>query len=166
MSQELRLQGKYGEGKVALVDDDVFGYVRIFKWIGTRVTYRSSYCIVPTTYLKGTKLKLSRFVLCVGKDDIRVVDHINGDTLDNRRENLRLCTQQQNNCNRHKWSIGNSASKYKGVCWNKVSKCWVVNIKHEGKSIHLGLFDDEEMAAKAFDEAARHLHKEFAQLNF
>lgn len=92
------------------------------------------------------------------------VDHINGDTLDNRRCNLRLCMRRENGRNQ-KPQMGRS-SQYKGVSWRKQCQKWSAQIKVDGKQIHLGLFNEEVEAARAYDQAARELHGEFARLNF
>jgi hypothetical protein len=93
-----------------------------------------------------------------------LVDHRNGDNLDNRRVNLRLATPTENSCNRQKTKGG--SSQYKGVCFHRRRGEWVSRIKIHGKSIFLGNFDREDDAAKAYDEAAKKYHGEFARLNF
>jgi hypothetical protein len=96
------------------------------------------------------------------------VDHINHNGLDNRKANLRPVTQAQNCLNRpykiYKKKI--SSSKYKGVTWHKRMKKWTAQICYQGKHKSLGYFDDETDAAKAYDDAAKKHHKEFAVLNF
>lgn len=91
------------------------------------------------------------------------IDHINGNRLDNRKENLRLCNNAENNRNKLKSKKG--SSKYKGVCWHKASKKWKASITVNYKSIHLGYFSIEKDAAKAYNEAAINFFKEFALLN-
>lgn len=88
------------------------------------------------------------------------VDHINGDGLDNRRENLRLATRSQNCANKEVYS---SKSGYRGVhkSWNR----WSSAIKHNGNRYDLGRFDTPEDAARAYNEAAKKYHGEFARLN-
>ncbi|MBW8001156.1 MAG: hypothetical protein FVQ80_03940 [Planctomycetes bacterium] len=93
-----------------------------------------------------------------------VVDHIDHDGLNNRKENLRLCTYAQNAKNIK--SCAKKSSIYKGVYWHKGTKKWAVQITCDGKSHHLGYFDDQTAAAKAYDIAATKLHGEFASLNF
>jgi hypothetical protein len=93
------------------------------------------------------------------------VDHINHDTLDNRRSaNLRLATASQNQGNR-KLQVG-CASQYKGVCWHKNHNKWMSRITINKKVIYLGYFQDEIEAAKAYDEAAKIYFGEFALMNF
>jgi hypothetical protein len=93
-----------------------------------------------------------------------LVDHRNRNGLDNRRENLRLATYSQNNCNKPKRK--NTSSQFAGVSFNKLCKRWCCYINHNGKRIFLGYFDSEIEAAKAYDAAARKYHGEFARLNF
>ena len=99
--------------------------------------------------------------LIMGEPKGMVVDHINRDPLDNRKENLRVVTHQQNCCNR-KHCRGKS--DYIGVMLNKDGK-WIARVRKGCKSITAGPFETELAAAKARDEAARELHGEFASLN-
>jgi hypothetical protein len=91
------------------------------------------------------------------------VDHINGDKLDNRKCNLRICTNAQNTYNQRAKS--NNKSGYKGVSWNKWAKKWYAAIRADGKTYSLGYFKDKELAAIAYNEAATKLHRDFARLN-
>ena len=86
------------------------------------------------------------------------VDHKNLDKLDNRRQNLRLCTRSQNNANRP------SANRYKGVRWSK--NAWQSEIKKDREYIYLGRFKTAVMAARKYDEKALELFGEFAYTNF
>jgi HNH endonuclease len=97
--------------------------------------------------------------------DAGEIDHINGDCLDNRRENLRKATRSQNMANQPKIG-GTWSSHYKGVTWFKQRQKWRAQIKIEGRNHHLGLFINEDDAAKAYDEAAFQAFGEFAHLNF
>ena len=98
------------------------------------------------------------------------VDHINGDPLDNRRENLRLVTNQQN-----QWNTGprvNNTSGYKGDAWNKRNKKWQAQVRYTceetGKNClkYLGLYGDKEEAREAYDRWVIANCDEFAYLNF
>jgi len=94
-----------------------------------------------------------------------VVDHINRDGMDNRSANLRPATHSQNLCNSKK-RRGTKSSKYKGVSWYKRTLKWKAAITFKNKKIYLGYFENEIDAAKAYDEAAKKYHGEFACLNF
>jgi hypothetical protein len=90
-------------------------------------------------------------------------DHINGDSLDNRKGNLRTCTMEQNKRNRRTGK--NNTSGYKGVQWCKRSKKWKAGIMVNRKAIHIGLYQTKEAAAKMYNEAAIKHHGQFAKLN-
>ena len=105
---------------------------------------------------------LHRYVMNYNGKDI--VDHINGNPLDNRKENLRVITQKQNTMN--KKSAKNSTSKYIGVRWNKRKNKWNAMIKINNKGIHLGTFSDEDEAAKARDIGTQKYFGIYGKLNF
>ena len=92
-----------------------------------------------------------------------VIDHINGDRADNRLENLRMCTFQENHFNRGKQS--NNKSGYKGVSWHKQKQKWVAQIKLDGRNKFLGFFDDPAKAYARYCEVARGRYGEFAKLD-
>lgn len=89
------------------------------------------------------------------------VDHINGDRLDNRIENLRLVTQSQNQSNR-KINSSNT-SGVKGVWWNAQCNKWQVSIQVRGERKHLGLYEDLELAELVANEAREKYHGEYAR---
>lgn len=89
-----------------------------------------------------------------------LVDHRNHNTLDNRRENLRVCTSAQNLWNQGKRK--KNTSGYKGVSWNRNSKKWIACIGVNRKSIYLGAFPSAHEAGMAYADAARLYHGEFA----
>ena len=92
------------------------------------------------------------------------VDHINGNGLDNRKANLRLCTRAQNQMNSIKRT--GKSSIFKGVSWHKNAWKWRANIKINQKDIHIGYFDTELEAAEAYDIEAIRLFGSFAKTNF
>lgn len=92
------------------------------------------------------------------------VDHINHNPLDNRKSNLRICSHLQNMQNRKKSQRG--ASVYKGVCRCKRNNTWRAEIQCGYDRHYLGTFKTETEAARAYDQKAKELFKEFACLNF
>lgn len=92
-----------------------------------------------------------------------VVDHINGNTLDNRRANLRICSQAQNLLNRKIHS--NNRSGYKGVYYDPECRFrpWRADIRANGKRVRLGFFKTPEEAHSAYVDASKRLHGEFAR---
>lgn len=149
------------QGLVAVVDDEDYERViRAGKWSAARG--RSTfYARRKARQANGqrTSLRLHNFLT-----GWPLVDHINGDGLDNRRANLREATNAQNM--RNKGLYRNNSSGFKGVSWQKECRKWQAGIRLDGTRRHLGLFLVAEDAAAAYDEAARELHGEFARLNF
>jgi hypothetical protein len=109
---------------------------------------------------KYTTLRLHRFIMDCPAG--LFVDHINGDTLDNRRENLRICSHAENMRNRFPNKI--TSSGYKGVSWYKHRKKWRSQIRANNKKIHLGYYITPEEAYQAYCKAAQKYHGEFARL--
>lgn len=110
---------------------------------------------------KTTTLFLHRTILSPPKK--KVIDHIDHNGLNNKRSNLRICTVAQNTANKRK---GKGSSDFKGVSWHKRDQIWIATIHQKRKQLHLGYFNDELEAAKAYDKAAKDLWGEFAKLNF
>lgn len=94
----------------------------------------------------------------------RKTDHRDRDELNNRRSNLRDGSSGRNECNQR--AQRGRSSQYKGVWWHTQNRCWVAGIQIAGKKHHLGVFQDEEIAARAYDAAAREKFGEYAWLNF
>lgn len=96
----------------------------------------------------------------------QVVDHINRNTLDCRKENLRVATYSENNAN--KGPRLNKSSLYKGVCWNTKDRCWVASLSKGDLYVFLGRFneDEENIAARSYDIASLYFHKDFAYTNY
>lgn len=93
-----------------------------------------------------------------------LVDHINGNGLDNRRANLRLASHAQNHANSQKRK--GKSSPYKGVSWSRSGAKWMATIRSAGKTTYLGVFTNPIEAAKAYDRAASEIYGEFARVNF
>ena len=145
------------QGKFAIVDDEDYDGLSTFHWRATKTKsggYAARRGRDPVVYMHRQIMDAPKGMY---------VDHINHVQHDNRKVNLRVCTNSQNMQNglKHK----NGSSRYKGVYWYKPSKKWRAMIRVHGKGIHIGYFIDEVNAAKAYDEKAMQLFGEFAQLN-
>ncbi len=150
-------------GKFAIVDDEDFEFLMQWKWKCSGHGYAVRNKHIGTVGGKRVQERIYMHRLIMNALKGQYTDHINGDGLDNRRCNLRLCTNQQNAANSKKYSIPTS-SKYKGVSWDKKNKKWRASI-HVLKTIFLGRFDSEEDAAKAYNEAAIKYHDKFSRIN-
>ena len=93
------------------------------------------------------------------------LDHCSRDGLDNRMENLHLCSRGQNQANSPKTNPGGCLSRYKGVSREKGGLMWRAYIKVRGRQRHLGSYQDEAEAARSYDRAALAHFGEFACLN-
>lgn len=146
-----------GHARFALVSEEDFADVSQYKWS------TPSLSDIPRATTERGWTALHHFIC-----GHRLVDHRNGDQLDNRRENLRFATQTLNTRNAAKHlRNGKSSSQYKGVSWNTKRRKWYVFIRVEdGKKLYLGSFKDEIAAALTYDDAARKHHGEFACVNF
>jgi len=98
--------------------------------------------------------------------ELDFVDHVNGDTLDNRRSNLRPATRAQNGQNTGARYVGASAGGLRGVSFHSPRGRWCARIRVGGKQVSLGYFDNVIEAAIAYDNAARSCHGAFANTNY
>lgn len=148
-------------GKVALVDDEDYERVMQYKWCTHKD--RNTWYATRTSYNPKKSIPLHRFIMNAKPGE--EVDHINHNGLDDRRCNLRIVTRSQNHMNRGKMK-NKCTSKYKGVYWFKNLNKWMVHIEINGKKMHVGLFNNEEEAARAYDKKAKELFGEYAYFNF
>lgn len=116
----------------------------------------------PNGYMQVANFKGSMPRAIMKPDKGVYVDHVNGNPLDNRRENLRLCSPAQNSRNRK----GYGKHPYKGILTVKDSKKFFAQISKDGKKYALGGYSSIEDAALAYDKAAKELFGEYARLNF
>lgn len=154
---------KLTQDKVTLVDDDVYEWASQFKWRALKCK-RGRYCAV-----RESPRKLGRQTLYLHREIMHPpedmqIDHINGDALDNRRENLRVCTCSQNGQGFKRKIVG-VTSTFRGVSWFKRDQNWKAQIMLNGHKRHIGYFNGEEDAARAYNKAAKELFGEFAQMN-
>ncbi len=153
MTKEINL--KNSKLKI-LVDDEDYEYLNKFLWkiIKKRTEYNHPY---STHY--GRIVRPHRLILNLTNPKI-IVDHVNGNSLDNRKENLRICSNKENSRNVGKRK-GRYTSRYKGVNQNN-SGNWLARITTDKGRLNLGTFKSEVEAAEAYNKAATKYHKEFA----
>lgn len=152
------------KGMVALVDDEDFEELSKYKWHAHFVKTDGKYRARRVFMIKRQNYHMKMHRQIMGVTDPKIqVDHKNRDTLDNRRENLRICNENQNQQNKKKHE--NCSSKYKGVILRESGK-WRVRISiPSGKRIQLGEYIHEVDAGTAYNLAAFELFGEFARFN-
>ncbi len=152
-----------GDGRFAICDWQDWHLVRAYNW---RLTTRArSGCLYAQAWDSDgaderSRISMHRLILPTPPD--KIVDHINGDGLDNRRANLRIATHQQNSFNVR--SHG-GASRFRGVSFEAASNLWRAYITLNGKRKYLGRHGLEIDAAKAYNMAAKEAYGDFARLN-
>lgn len=150
-------------GFFAIINPEDFDLVGYHNW-QSLVESHATYATRPKPFINGKyagSLRMHRVIM--GIDDPKIlVDHIDGNGLNNRRENLRIVSSTENMWNRRRRTGG--TSKYKGVV-KRDEESWTATIYPNGKCIHLGTFRNEEDAAHAYNEAAKKYHGQFAHLN-
>jgi len=149
------------QGLVAIVDDIDYPLVSVYNWQAKK--RGKTYYAVRQQIIDGKPCEVAMHRQIMNAEKGQHFDHINHNAMDNRRLNLRPCSRSQN--------MGNmisvtGSSKYKGVSWKTQNKCWVVQIQHKKRKIHLGCYHNECVAAHAYDTAALRLFGSFASINF
>lgn len=156
MTREIPLS----QGKVALVDDGDYDWLSQWKWYYHRHRYTG---YAERKASEQERKEGERGIILMHRAILKappgsLVDHINGDGLDNRPSNLRLCNHKQNSRHRRP-----PKDRYKGVC--RYRGKWRAMIKVSGKNLWLGSFDTPEEAAHAYNRAAKEHHGQFAWAN-
>jgi hypothetical protein len=149
--REIPLRGRKGKGLSLLVDDQDYDLMSRYKWYAKEDRDGSVYA---QTWLSAHHLLMPRML----------VDHANGDKLDNTRVNLREATPRQNSMNRGLRS--DSKNQYKGIQWAADRKKFRARIQVGDKRIWSRYYDSPVDAARAYDALARKHYGEFARLNF
>lgn len=143
------------QGKRAIVSDEDYEYLNQFKWYCNH-----DYAIRHPKMVNGIREgKIAMHRIVNKTPDGLHTDHINGNTLDNRRENLRTVTSQQNSMNSKRPE--NNSSGHKGVTWHSRDKVWTARIMYKGKRYNLGNFDNINSAVKAYETKKRELFGEY-----
>lgn len=151
------------KGQEILVDDEDFDILNSStSWSVNAHGYAQRHIVVSKNIY--TKVKMHREVLNLNINDGFIVDHIDGNKLNNQKSNLRICASDSNNkWNRPKYKTSTPTSKYKGV--SKRGGSIRARIKVFNKDISLGSFETEELAAEAYNEAAIKYFGQYANLN-
>lgn len=141
------------KGRISIVDAGSYDFLMQWKWFLSATGYAKRNCSRSPISLMHR--------LIIGARSGQIVDHINGDPLDNRKSNLRLCSQGENVMNQRRRT--NNTSGFKGVSFSKDRRKWVANIQSCGRFKFLGYYATPEDAHAAYVEAAKRLHGEFAR---
>lgn len=145
------------KGRFALVDDSDFETLAQFRWHINGTGYA-----VGSVRVNGARKRVYLHRYLLDAQPGQIVDHIDGNPLNNTRANLRLVTRAQNQWNR---KAQQNASGYKGVSWHRGHQKYYARIQVHNRRHFLGYFETAEEAAEAYDAAARRLHGEHARDN-
>lgn len=143
-----------GNDQFAIVDDEDFELVSQYQWRAHKGGNSEHHVYAVT------RLRMHRLVMQAPPG--MIVDHINGDTLDNRKSNLRLCTTAQNQQNTRSRT---GSSRYKGVSFNAKKKRWRGAFMANGQNYYVGCFATEEEAARAVDKKRKEVCGDFSTTN-
>ncbi len=146
-----------GGGLFTIIDDSDFDKVSKYTWYIGRGNYAT------TTTINVSGISLHRFIIKPPSD--MVVDHIDGDRLDNRKSNLRVCTHSENLKNRIKHDRSGT-SKYKGVTYNRECGKWISRIRVDNVKYGLGSYHNEIDATVSYNIGSVLLSPEFGSLNY
>lgn len=164
---EIPVLGRY-ENFVTKISDEDFKRISAVSWRANKINnkiYVGSHIYNSITD-KTEYWFLHRFILNVPPGDPRLVDHKDRNPLNNQRDNLRACSSSENSQNKSVKRNQITTSLYKGVLFLKKEKNWGARIQFQNKPICLGSYFEEIDAALAYDKAALHFFKDFANLNF
>lgn len=159
--REVLLCGRKAAGRVTQVDDDDFETAIVHRWwvLESARVRHGPYAVM---WQPGVgQVSMHRLL----RPQWALVDHWDGNGLNNQGVNLREATIAQNGANRRKQGSP-SSSQFKGVTWHKGRYLWQASIMVNGQARYLGAFADEGTAACAYDTAAREAFGEFARVNF
>lgn len=156
------------KGQIAIVYESDYLWIAQWKWhVSWDAGTRSYYAARSTTLQerlegKGVTVSMHRAIMGLDRGDPREVDHVeSGDTLDNRRSNLRIASRTQNMRNRR--ANRRTKANLKGVSWHSRDLIWCAAIRVNKKLVHIGNFHDKQVAHAAYQEAAKKYFKEFAR---
>ncbi len=151
------------KGKSAIIDDEDYNKINNFKWCADMKPVSKNYYAKRRIVENGKAkyIQMSRFIMNCPLG--MFVDHINHNTLDNRKKNLRIVNRRQNQMNKSKNK--KKSSKYKGVYWDNYFKKWKAEITSNYKKTYIGSFNNEIEAALSYNKYAIKMFGSFACLN-
>jgi hypothetical protein len=158
MAKEIQLT----QGKVAIVDDEDYDYLNQFKWFANNNNGKF-YVGRSITVSKNKKIRIFMHRFIMKPEKVMVIDHLDGNPLNNQKNNLRICTHAENM--RNSKINTNNKSGYKGVSFQENRNNYRASIKFNNKTINIGNFINPIDAARAYNAAALKYHGEFANLN-
>ncbi len=145
------------KGFITIVDAEDYEFLNSFKW-SANLKAKKVYA-----YRNVNRKNVYMHRVITNPPAGKVVDHIDRNGLNNRKSNLRICSVADNCRNSKGWG---KTSQYKGVSWSREKKKWLAVIRYDYKYRHIGCFENQIAAAKAYDKMARKFFGEFAYLNF
>lgn len=152
-------------GYSVLIDDEDAELIGSYTWHpGSDKAHVYFYTYVGANRSTRKHIGMHRFLMGCSCGDGKIVDHINRNTLDNRKGNLRVCTQRDNLCNSGLRT--DNSSGYKGVCFGGRTKNWIAQIHYNNEGYSIGTAETAKEAAKLYDRVAIKLFGEFANTNF
>lgn len=159
--RKIPLSGKRGTGKCAIVDDDMYPELSRYKWHLDQKGYARHDYSIPGGRGRTEHWKMHRKIM--GMPTGTMVDHINGNKLDNRKKNLRLCKTGQNR--RNSKLNKNNSSGYRGVYFIPKRGTYLAHICVDGTKIEIATFKTKEEAAYVRDQVALQLCPDFTKLS-
>jgi len=141
------------------LDDEDYDRAQAFRWHKTANGY-----VAGTVIEQGARKRVYLHRWLLDAQPGQLVDHLDGNPLNNRRANLRLATRSQNQANRRRNRT--SRSRYKGVTWHQGQQRWMARLQVNGRRITIGYYADPLQAAYEYDAFARTYFGEYARLNF
>jgi hypothetical protein len=151
------------KGQRTMVDDEDYNELNKYRWCAHKSPSNKTYYAIRFSYVEGKQKRLHMHRVIMNTPDGMFTDHINGNGLDNRKYNLRICTNSQN---QHNTGLRtDNTSGYKGVSWHKKDKKWLTAIQINKKRVYLGSFETAENAYTAYCNKAKEVRGEFARVS-
>ena len=160
--KRINISTKTHPNTFTMVDDCDHQRLNRYKWYAVR-QFNCLYAI-RSFWRNGRQMTVRMHRFITDAKSGQIIDHRDGDGLNNTRGNLRQCSKSQNAMNSRIRNTNKSG--FKGVCWHKRINKWYAQIQVKGKKVHLGYFTCIMKASKAYIAAAKKYHGEFAKVNF